>query len=287
MGRLATVRWNQGDTRGATAVLTEAIELLEREPPSPELCSAYEGMAGDRVMSGHAKEALDWADKALALADDLGGLPEVRPRVLDARGMARCDLGDFGGMEDLREALALGLELGAGFDTAVIYNNLAEPVWLVDGSTAALAICQEGIDFAVRRGLGQLAMWLRGSTLGPLLDLGRWDEVLTLAGEAIAGTTPTAATTWRSGASATRPWCASAGASWPPPAPWRPRPCPRPGRSTTSSSSCPPSSTPPWSSRRAATAPPPSPWPRRRPGSPPTAPAVTGSVASTLPTWSA
>jgi len=186
MGRLATVRWNQGDTRGATAVLTEAIELLEREPPSPELCSAYEGMAGDRVMSGHAKEALDWADKALALADDLGGLPEVRPRVLDARGMARCDLGDFGGMDDLRAALALGLELGAGYDTAVIYNNLAEPVWLVDGSTAALDLCQEGVDFAERRGLGQLAMWLRGSTLGPLLDLGRWDEALALADEAIA-----------------------------------------------------------------------------------------------------
>jgi tetratricopeptide (TPR) repeat protein len=29
-------------------------------------------------------------------------------------------------------------------------------------------------------------MWLRGSTLGPLLDLGRWDEALALAGEAIA-----------------------------------------------------------------------------------------------------
>jgi class 3 adenylate cyclase/tetratricopeptide (TPR) repeat protein len=186
MGRLATVRWNQGDTRGATAVLTEAIELLEREPPGPELCSAYESMAGDRVMSGHAEEALEWADKALALADDLGGLPEVRPRVLDARGMARCDLGDFGGMEDLRAALALGLELGAGYDTAVIYNNLAEPVWLVDGSTAALDLCQEGVDFAERRGLGQPAMWLRGSTLGPLLDLGRWDEALALAEEAIA-----------------------------------------------------------------------------------------------------
>jgi tetratricopeptide (TPR) repeat protein len=67
----------------------------------------------------------------------------------------------------------------------VIYNNLAEPVWLVDGSTAALELCQEGIDFAERRGLGQ-PMWLRASTLGPLLDLGRWDEVLALAGEAIA-----------------------------------------------------------------------------------------------------
>ena len=186
MGRLATVRWNQGDTRGATAVLTEAIELLEREPPSPELCAAYEGMAGDRVLSGHAKEALEWADKALALADQLGGLPELRPRVLDARGMARCDLGDLGGMDDLRAALALGLELGSGYDTAVIYNNLAEPVWLVDGSTAALDLCQEGVDFAERRGLVQMAMWLRASTLGPLLDLGRWDEALALAEEAIA-----------------------------------------------------------------------------------------------------
>jgi class 3 adenylate cyclase/tetratricopeptide (TPR) repeat protein len=186
MVRLAPVRGNQGDTRGATAVLTDAIELLEREPPSPELCSAYEGMAGDRVMSGHAREALKWVDKALTLADDLGGLPEIRPRALDVRGMARYDLGDFGGMDDLRAGLALGLELGSGYDTAVIYNNLAEPVWLVDGSTAALELCQEGIDFAERRGLAWPAIWLRASTLGPLLDLGRWDEVLALAGEAIA-----------------------------------------------------------------------------------------------------
>jgi class 3 adenylate cyclase/tetratricopeptide (TPR) repeat protein len=185
MSRLATVRWNQGDTRGAYTVLAEAIELLEREPPSPELCSAYEGMAGDRVMSGHTEEALDRADKALALADDLGGLPEVRTRALDVRGMARCDLGDFGGMDDLRAALALSLELGAGYDTAVIYNNLSEPVWLVDGAAAGLAICQEGIDLADRRGLGQVAMWLRASTLAFLLDLGRWDEALALADEAI------------------------------------------------------------------------------------------------------
>ena len=126
LGRLATVLWNQGDTRGSSAALTEAIELLEREPPGPELASAYVRMAGDRVTAGHASEALDWANKGLALADDLGGLPRVRPRALDARGMARCDLGDFaGGMDDLREGLALGLELGSGYDTAVIYNNLA------------------------------------------------------------------------------------------------------------------------------------------------------------------
>jgi class 3 adenylate cyclase/tetratricopeptide (TPR) repeat protein len=187
LGRLATVLWNQGDTRGANAALTEAIELLEREPPGPELVSAYVRMAGDRVTSGHAGEALDWANKGLALADDLGGLPRVRPRALDARGMARCDLGDFdGGMADLREGLALGLELGSGYDTAVLYNNLAEPVWLVEGPDAAMAVCEEGVDFAERRGLSEAAMWLRSSTIGPLLDQGRWEEAVTLADEAIA-----------------------------------------------------------------------------------------------------
>ena len=156
--------------RRANAVLTEAIELLEREPPGPELVSAYVRMAGDRVVSGHASEALDWADKALTLADELGGLPRVRPRAMDARGMARCDLGDFGGMDDLRSGLALGLELGSGYDTAVLYNNLAEPVWLVEGPTPPWRSARTGSTSPSGGGLSEAAMWLRASTVGPLLD---------------------------------------------------------------------------------------------------------------------
>jgi len=119
LNRLSSVLWNQGEARGARDALVRAVELLERAGPGPELCSAYAQMAMDRVMSGHPQEALGWADKALALADELGGLPEERLRALDARGVARGDLGDLGGMEDLRAALAVGLEIGAGYDTAV------------------------------------------------------------------------------------------------------------------------------------------------------------------------
>jgi class 3 adenylate cyclase/tetratricopeptide (TPR) repeat protein len=186
LDRLATVRWNQGDTRGAREALVEGIEVLEREPPSPELCSLYAQMAVDRVMSGHDEEALGWAEKALALADGLGGLPEVRLRALDARGMARCDLGDLGGVEDLRAALALGLEVGAGYDTAVIYNNLAEPLWLAEGPAVAMAVCQEGIEFAERRGLAEGVIWLQTSVTSLLFDLGRWDEALAASDQVIA-----------------------------------------------------------------------------------------------------
>jgi tetratricopeptide (TPR) repeat protein len=142
-------------------------------------------MAMDRVMSGHPQEALGWADKALALADELGGLREERLRALDARGVARGDLGDLGGMEDLRAALAVGLEIGAGYDTAVVYNNLVEPLWLSEGPAAALATCLEAIEFSERRGLAEGAAWVRSATLMPLLDLGRWDEAVATANDVI------------------------------------------------------------------------------------------------------
>src|SRR4029453_8750145 len=97
--------------RRTREALVHAVELLERAGPGPELCSAYAQMAMDRGMSGHPREALGWADKALARADERGGLHEERLRALDARGVARGDLGDLGGMEDLGAALAVGLEI--------------------------------------------------------------------------------------------------------------------------------------------------------------------------------
>jgi len=91
-----------------------------------------------------------------------------------------------GGMEDLRAALAVGLEIGAGYDTAVVYNNLIEPLWLSEGPAAALATCQEAIEFSERRGLVEGAAWVRSATLVPLLDLGRWDEAVATA-DAVVG----------------------------------------------------------------------------------------------------
>jgi class 3 adenylate cyclase/tetratricopeptide (TPR) repeat protein len=181
LNRLSSVLWNQGEARRAREALGRAVELLEQAQPGPELCSAYAQMAMDRVMSGHPEEALGWADKALALAEELGGLPEERLRALDSRGVARGDLGDLGGMDDLRAALELGQEVGASVDTWVVYNNLIEPLWLSEGPVAALETCQEAIEFTERRGLGEGAAWIRSATLVPLLDLGHWDEAVDTA----------------------------------------------------------------------------------------------------------
>ena len=103
-------------------MLAEAVELLEAQPPGPELVRAHTYMAG-RTHMARNPEAVAAADRALALAAELG-LPEPA-FALHRRGVARCDLGEADGLEDMRRALQLALEQGLGRETAVIYGNLA------------------------------------------------------------------------------------------------------------------------------------------------------------------
>ncbi len=88
--------------------------------------------------SGRSEDAIRYADRALALAEELG-LP--RPaRALGYRGMARASLGDTGGLEDFREAIALATEAGQGREVALLHNNLELLLWRFEGPAACLEV---------------------------------------------------------------------------------------------------------------------------------------------------
>jgi class 3 adenylate cyclase/tetratricopeptide (TPR) repeat protein len=177
---LAQVFRNRGQIRQSRAALAEARPLLEAESRGGELASAYVQTTFDELVGGRLEEAVAWADRTLALAGDLG-LGEQRAAALMHRGSARCELGDLDGLSDLREALDVALELGLGRRTASIANNLGEDLWLIESPTAALQTLEWGIEFAEQRGLEEVAIWIRASTLGPRFDLGDWDQVLRVA----------------------------------------------------------------------------------------------------------
>jgi tetratricopeptide (TPR) repeat protein len=182
---LSQVQWFRGETRLASTMLGEVVELLEREPPGPELAHAYNQMARGRMLSVRAGEALEWSGKALALAEELDlDLEAVRARQF--RGMARCYLGDLGGIQDLREALRMSVDLGLGLETVRAHGNLGEPIWINEGPAQALELWRAGIDFGERRGIVGLAMWIKGQTLWALLDLGEWEDLLRTADELIS-----------------------------------------------------------------------------------------------------
>ena len=175
---LGNILWYRGESAQALELSREAVRLLEGQPPGRELAYASVLMAATSFLTGgHPQEAFEWAEKALGLARELG-LEDLATTALGHRGLARCDLGDPGGREDLREALRLGLELGLARETGIVYNNLAYQVWLAEGPAEALELSRSGIEFSERRGLVRQRMWTGAESLSMLFEAGDWDELL-------------------------------------------------------------------------------------------------------------
>jgi class 3 adenylate cyclase/tetratricopeptide (TPR) repeat protein len=177
---LARNLWQRGEAARSDVQLEEAVHILEAGPPGPELSHAYAHRAAQRALRGRPEEALPLAEEALALADDLS-IEEDVVRALHARGIARMDLGELGGLDDLREALGRSLEHGLSYWASVSYINLNVWTHLTEGWRASLDLVKEGIEFAHQHGITTLAEWMTMQTLFPRFDRGDWDDLLELA----------------------------------------------------------------------------------------------------------
>ena len=182
MTTLANVLWHMGDPR-PREVAAEAVALLGSGGPVTELVAAYAETARLEALSGEYSEAIESAERTMALAKDLG-LDEPA-KALGYRGFGRCALGDAGGLEDLRRALELSIERGQGREVGVWQLNLAVFLWPIEGPAPSLAILRQGIDFAERHRITELALAMRAESLMWLTDLGSWDEVVEAATDLI------------------------------------------------------------------------------------------------------
>jgi tetratricopeptide (TPR) repeat protein len=173
------VLFRLGDRR-SDEMPAEAVELLEKQPAGQDLVGAYTYMSGNCALTGRYREAIAAAEQASALAAELG-LPEPA-FALHFRGLARCELGEAEGLEDMRRALDLALEQGLGRETAVIHNNLAGMVGSYEGPHAALDALKEAITFCERRGITEFVLHARLNSLHFMAELGQTQEALDEAG---------------------------------------------------------------------------------------------------------
>jgi tetratricopeptide (TPR) repeat protein len=181
--RLSTIHHYQGDERSMPEAL-EAVTLLERRP-GPGLVTALAGLAGSHLVRGESEETFAAADRALALAAELG-LPQPL-KALGFRGSARVALGDLGGLADVEAAGAALLAEGRGRDAVVQANNLMVLHGLLEGPAAALVEMDAVIRLAESRGVTSAA--LRADRLGSLVEVGRLREALAEADAVIAAIT--------------------------------------------------------------------------------------------------
>ena len=160
------------------------MTILESEPPGVDLATCFAFVAVGRIVSGSFTEAIDWCDRSLELATKLE-VGWLESRALSYRGVARCFLGDAGGLHDLRRALGVAESHGSSREHALALLVRAEVEWATEGPVVALETVREGGDLAERRGLLDMGLWFDALSLGPLFDVGAWDELLQVADDVL------------------------------------------------------------------------------------------------------
>lgn len=152
---LGASHWFAGDHRASFEAFDAARVLLEKMPPSSDLASAYARVAMWHNSILDCKVGLEYADRALAMAEELDA-ELARAPALTYRGVALCELGQRD------EGLAL------------IDRGVAEAVRLVlpEERATGLALSAEQRAFAMRaRELPQICEELRAVHTGPATEV--------------------------------------------------------------------------------------------------------------------
>jgi class 3 adenylate cyclase/tetratricopeptide (TPR) repeat protein len=205
MVALSRTMLERGELLQADRVLTDALERLESQPPSPTMARAYARHAGHLFIVGRYDECAVRARRALDLALE-HGLAREEVLARNYLGAARAFSGEPQGLDALREAVARGLELGVAAETAITMNNLANCMRYLVGPRDSLAAYEDLERFCRDRGLASALSWAWSGQMEALFETGDWGRLEAIArrsdewerehGRTIVGTASTLLLAW-------------------------------------------------------------------------------------------
>ena len=184
---LARLYWYRGEHREMSAHLRAAEALVEGEQPSLGVARVLAWSARQQMLAGDLgdqRDALQRAQAVLAIAEQIGGLDDLRVHALTTIGTAKANLGDMSGRGDLELAVDIGRSAGSALVAGAL-NNLGV---VVDSFDAVLVqrLQRESLEEAERFGEANLARFARGNLISLSFFLGEWDDAMRAANEFIA-----------------------------------------------------------------------------------------------------
>ncbi|HET7354645.1 MAG TPA: AAA family ATPase [Gaiellaceae bacterium] len=177
--------WDMHNKEERERHLARAVALVEGRPLSWTVARVSASNARRAAVAGDAELALELAARALELAEALGD-DELMSMNLNTRGLARNNIGDTNGFDDLRRSAELAETAKAPQAIHNAYNNLATQLTRfgrLDEASAALAQAREVDE---RYGYAAGLRWLEGEHMEERHLRGDWNESLRLAEEIIA-----------------------------------------------------------------------------------------------------
>jgi DNA-binding CsgD family transcriptional regulator/tetratricopeptide (TPR) repeat protein len=179
---LSRLCWFEGNRGQALMLAMQAIDVLEKLPPSRELALAYSNQAQLAMLADDRTTTMHWGLQAIALAIRLGD-EEIRAHALNNVGTAlhrRVD-SRAEGEKKLKESLAIALKNGLHEHAARAYCNLSINFMVVKQHEKAQAAFQEGLKYCEERDLNSWTYYMLSHKINLLLQTGAWVEAETLA----------------------------------------------------------------------------------------------------------
>jgi len=135
------------------------------------------------VLAGENERGIRVGREALAMAEQLG-LDELRAHALDNIGMARVQIGDRGGFEDLERSIEIADAINS-VESARARGNMASSLGDLGELERAFDIVEEARVRAERFGLDDWLLWLRSESAVPEYCRGNWDDAVRVVDELI------------------------------------------------------------------------------------------------------
>jgi hypothetical protein len=179
---LSRLAWFVGDNVRAEREAMHAVRLLEDGPAQgPELAMAYSNVAQLRMLAGRADDAVDWGERAVALAEELGE-QEILAHALNNVGTARLNAGVSAGIGQLQRSLAIARAHDLEEHVARAETNLGTGLVVAREYALADEHLDAGMAYCAERGLHSWWHYMRGFKARSLLDQGEWAAAAELAG---------------------------------------------------------------------------------------------------------
>ncbi|MDP9222537.1 MAG: hypothetical protein M3P18_01525, partial [Actinomycetota bacterium] len=176
MRKLAGTLWRRGDLSRSDDLYEEAIRALNALPAGPELAQAYLAAGRTSFIKGALAAALEWSQKGLSLAQELGE-EELTLSGLEDTGYIRCALGDEAGLDVLVSLVQRCLASGSPARLISLYTSLADAQFNLLGPMRCLGSIEKGIALAQQKGLTTFSIQAKSERLMMLFEAGRWDEL--------------------------------------------------------------------------------------------------------------
>ncbi|WP_235508131.1 AAA family ATPase [Agromyces sp. Soil535] len=170
---------------GSIPLLEEALEALGESGPSDLRATVLTALAGRLMIDGRLDDAVDTAERALAVAVEIGS-PRYSSIATNLSGVSRAERGE------VERALALlerACELAEGDGAALLryWVNASDLYYLIGDHHEAVRLAEEGLAAARAQGLERTSgVILASNAVDPLFALGEWERAEVLIDRALA-----------------------------------------------------------------------------------------------------